>query len=430
MSNSGFVDVATKPAGAGSTSVPGLGTFGLQTGPTVAPNGTVLLGTLEGKVIALHPDGSAFWNRQLPAGQMIRTAPVVGSDGSVYVVSWESFSDHRGGSTVTMYRAWLNRFTLAGGAPLDGITEFPHTDFGPINIGSPNVWRFGNDEAVIVPALYLDRFGAGNWHLFAFSPTGGIMADWMEHLPAGNVTSNTDTFEFLLPTFGPRAASGFFPPPPALPGVAMATNPNGGTPAIVASDRFNKQLVGFSFCVGASCSPAPGFTERFRTSHAPRALLSEPIILPDMHSAVGTSDGVVFGGPNANTKGPQPGLGGIYAAPTVRPDGRIFVVTGGGEVVAFANGKIFARTPLASDSAARPAASRNHVYVATANGLHTFDGAGANKLLTFPWDGGGTWSPAIGPGGFVYAMAANILFVFPPPPYRPTVDLDHPLVTR
>ena len=50
MSNSGVVDVDTKPAGAGSVSVPGLGTFPLRTGPTIAPDGTVLLGTLEGKV--------------------------------------------------------------------------------------------------------------------------------------------------------------------------------------------------------------------------------------------------------------------------------------------------------------------------------------------------------------------------------------------
>ena len=52
--NRGFADVDTKPAGAGSLSVPGLGTFTPGAGPVIAPDGTVYLGTQEGKLIALQ----------------------------------------------------------------------------------------------------------------------------------------------------------------------------------------------------------------------------------------------------------------------------------------------------------------------------------------------------------------------------------------
>ena len=86
MSNTGFVAVPTAPAGAGSTSVPGLGTFAPLAGPTIGPDGTVFLGTLEGKVIALHADGSAFWNRQLEGNLGIAAPPALGSDGSVKLV--------------------------------------------------------------------------------------------------------------------------------------------------------------------------------------------------------------------------------------------------------------------------------------------------------------------------------------------------------
>jgi hypothetical protein len=43
MSNDGYLDVATAPAGETSTTVAGLGTFAALAGPTVAADGTVVL---------------------------------------------------------------------------------------------------------------------------------------------------------------------------------------------------------------------------------------------------------------------------------------------------------------------------------------------------------------------------------------------------
>src|SRR6185312_6874222 len=84
--NSGFTNAATAPAGKGSVSVPGLGKFAPGAGPVVAPDGTVYLGTMEGKLIALHADGSAFWSRDITPGQAIVASPAIASDGSVYVI--------------------------------------------------------------------------------------------------------------------------------------------------------------------------------------------------------------------------------------------------------------------------------------------------------------------------------------------------------
>jgi hypothetical protein len=43
------------------------------------------------------------------------------------------------------------------------------------------------------------------------------------------------------------------------------------------------------------------------------------------------------------------------------------------------------------------------------------DADARKRVQTFDWVGGGTSPPAIGPRGHVYAIASNILFVFPPP---------------
>jgi hypothetical protein len=156
--------------------------------------------------------------------------------------------------------------------------------------------------------------------------------------------------------------------------------------------------------------------------HAPRSLLSPATILADNHSIVGTDDGMVFGGPAASDLPPITGLGTIHATPTVAADGRVVAVNSEGEVIGLRDGGVTSRISLSGRTIARAAASSTHVFVATTDGLNTLDAQGAANLFTFPWAGGGIWAPAVGPHGHVYAMAEDVLYVFPPPdPSRPAV---------
>jgi len=410
MSNTGFVDVPTAPAGARSMSVPGLGTFAPPAGPTIGPDGTVFLGTREGKLIALHANGKPYWNQQLSAEEMITSPPAVGADGSAYVVGSFFARDHRTASG-QFGRARLYKFTSGGGSAPNAVTDFPQHDDGPTILGAPSIWRFGDDEAVIVPAVYPNR-SIFFLRLLAFSTAGGIMAEWEWQRSLGDVEL-ADTMLFPFPGFHPATI-----PPPAVPswsGVTVAASPEGSSPWVLLVDRFDSTLIGFSFCVGAACSPAPGFTERFRTSYAPRKLLSSAVILPDNHTAIGSDDGLVFSGPNANPLSSAADLGEIYATPIVAADGRTVLVNGGGGVIGLRDGAVIARTSVAGQTIAGAAASRTHVFVATTEALYTLNATAEAIEFTFPWDGGGLWSPAVGPKGHVYAMASNILFIFPPP---------------
>ena len=60
------------------------------------------------------------------------------------------------------------------------------------------------------------------------------------------------------------------------------------------------------------------------------------------------------------------------------------------------------------------AASRNHLFVATKDAIHTFDSTSLEELSHMMWYEGGLSQPAIGPTGYVYAVAGNAFYVFPP----------------
>jgi hypothetical protein len=89
------------------------------------------------------------------------------------------------------------------------------------------------------------------------------------------------------------------------------------------------------------------------------------------------------------------------------------------ETIGLRDGAIVSRINLSGGTIAGAAASRTHVFVSTSDALYTLDAGATASVFRFPWVGGGIWSPAVGPQGHVYAIASNVLFVFPPPRRRP-----------
>jgi len=434
VSESGFVDVATRTAGSDSLGVPGLGKFAPGAGPTIDSDGTVLLVTEQGKVIALHADGTPYWNRDLSATkERFLTSPAVGADQSVYVVGRRSalVRDHVHNREYWTNFAVLHKFTKGGGDPQISapFPEIPRPaaapgEYGPWLLSAPAVWRSGTTEAVIVATVY-PNIGGDEVHVVAFDANGQLIEDHkVSDVSSGDVTGSSikdewwDLMRTLFPWFEFQHGLLAEPFMAEVPEVTFLPRRAPFRPLVAVVDRFNSQLVGYAFCTGPYCDK-PGFTEVFRNSFTDTRLQSSPTPLPDSHVAVGTKHGVVFGGVNnLPSLPPVANIGSIYARPTVAKGGRLILVTTDGFVVTLENGQAVQRLRIGW-TVVRPAASRTHVFVAADDGLYTLDALAETQLLKFPWFEGGLQPPAIGPDGRVYAMAANDLFIFPPPFHVP-----------
>ncbi|MDK2886082.1 MAG: hypothetical protein PWP54_640 [Thermosipho sp. (in: thermotogales)] len=59
----------------------------LVSGPAIAPDGTIYIGSEDSNLYAINPDGSLKWKYNL--GTYIRSSPSISSDGTIYVVTWK-----------------------------------------------------------------------------------------------------------------------------------------------------------------------------------------------------------------------------------------------------------------------------------------------------------------------------------------------------
>jgi hypothetical protein len=410
--NTGFVDVVTKPAEHAIKTDIDIGTIAPGAGPVVAPDGTFYLGNEQGKLMSFKPDGTPGWSRNIAAGQRIVASPAIGSDGTIYVVGVSIYRDHRGGKSTTRVDGALHVFNSTGG--YFGHMAFPeHNGSGGGTTASPNIWRFNNTEYVIVPAVY-----GNDVRLLAFPTSGGPFLD--QH-----------AIKIVAEVFGGPVYPWDFPASDGknpgrneearpFPPVGIYTNPLGGTPFILVSNH-DHDLVGFTLSAGS-------FLETFRVHEDDRFMRSAPAILPDRHAIIGTEDverdptfgprgtdggGVVFSGPNMNKLAPVTGLKAIWATPTRLADGRTALIRGP-QMVVLDGRNVVTKIPLAGYSNASATASRTHLFVSTTDAIQTFDPASLTELSRMPWSEGGRSQPVISPLGYVYAVAGDALYVFPP----------------
>jgi hypothetical protein len=356
--NTGFSNTVT--AGAESAiRADQVGVLAAGAGPVVGSDGTVYIGNLSGSVLAFRADGTLLWSRQLPAGQWITSSPLIGADGSVYVVAETGFPVQL--TDVYRYESMLHKFSPSGDvlfqAPFPqhwGNTPF--SSRGDAN-ATPNIWTSNGVEAVIVPAVYSKGDGSGynSLRLIAFSTQGVMLGDSLVHevgdsmVVYGSLTAGPSCDWYNIFCWVAAIAPGFHGPPlprctdysVCLPDetgftqLGTAIWAHGATPTIVVSDGL-KNVVSYTF------DPAHGFRATFGVTDARNVRTSTPMVLPDGHTvvAVTTLDtGAAF--PTAlRFDFPQPtgglssigGLGSITAAAT-----RLAVVSSQSSVPAACN---------------------------------------------------------------------------------------------
>lgn len=433
--NRGFANVATRPATFPIRAVD-VGQVAPGANPVTAPDGTVYIGNMAGKLIALHADGSPYWTRQLdPKHGGIFTSPAVGVDGSVYVVSTSQYTDHRTDVARTPHTdSYLHKFTPGGGweLPLLFPTISPFIDQGGTT-GPPNIWRANGAEAIMVPVVY-QRPGTLDLRLIVFSTTGSVLDNqsvsketWSTDVTGG--PSDTEiSIEQCIFIYHLICPAGFGPGPGVpplldagfpLPGVAIRPDPLGGTPQVVASGLHD--TVVYSFL------PQTGLSEVTRgTEHAGRIIATPPVVLTGSLTAVGVNDVA-----NENSffrllrdamfPPVIPGVssGFVTAAPTVLADGRLVIISREGTLTVLNGRAVTMQDTLRGASIASAAASCAHLFVSSENELRTYDLSNMLVVATLPLQKGGRHAPIIGPAGYVYAMTEFGLNVFQAPRKRP-----------
>jgi hypothetical protein len=449
-SNDGFTDVVTAPAASTSMVINNIGTFARGVAPVFGTGGLLYLGNEQGTLFAFRPDGNEVWRSRLPDERGIKASPVVGADGSIYVVGVTGRRSRQG--TLVDQQATVYKFSPGGG--LVWKNDFPavNQEHG-YTTAPPNIWSSGGTKVIMVPAVYRTATGLA-LHLEAFSTTDGhpladtIVTNTPETITADGSFDLGDLLDLLacvevdgacvfLARFSspllpdPKNTIAFNAPPP-LPGVAVFTFPGQAAPWVIVSDGMH-DLVGYTFHFPDQ------FFEGFRAHDTVRQAASGPMILPDGHSAVGTDDStdvgrITFSGPNGSRLEDVKVPGTVLGTPSRTANGDIVGVgyaPGGGFVTLLNRDGVLHRGFTTGQTSAAAAVSRTHIFVATASALATFDVAELKPIQLFSWSGGGLWPPAIGPDGRVYAIvsstpipqtpstvvaASNTLFIFPPPP--------------
>lgn len=435
--NTGFANTVTAPAGS-AIRVNQVGELAAGAGPVVASDGTVYVGNLSGSVLAFRADGTLLWSRQLPAGQWITSSPVIGGDGSVYVVAEDAFPV-AGSNRDFRYESTLHKFSPAG----DWLFQAPfpqrwanttYSSRGDAN-ATPNIWRSNGVEAIIVPAVYgIPQPSYNSLRLIAFSTEGQVLGDSLvKQTPDGTSTyggSGCDWYNIFCWIAALDPAGFLGPPTPRCTDYSVCLPDETGftqlgtaiwefgvTPTVVVSDGL-KDVVAYTF------DPAHGFRATFGVTDARNVRTSTPMILPDGHTVIavtmldtGAASPTVlrFEPPNFAGLSPIGGLGPITAAATRLPDYRFVAIERSGRLQLFGNNMTTRTIDLPGESVAPASASSNYLYVSSAGAFTTFDVHTLAQVGSFRWYGGGRSSAAIGPFGHVYAVAGTVMYVWPPP---------------
>jgi hypothetical protein len=400
--NTSIQNVVTGPATAPLRVVESLGTFADGLSPIVSKDGNVFLGTQQGKVIALRADGTRWWEYQMEAGWVVRSAPAVNSRGELFVLASRVVKDHRGELTVTRIDSRLLGF--AEGGALLFQASVPLRGRGGISTAPLNLVRGpANEEFVVFPLRYVSEDGYFNEvRLLAFSRFGVVEGDVRVGSRFGSIGNDPwwgvgfevdfDRDPNALPPFQPPLLGAAVPQGEGLDASVVVVNDGIGS---VARYRFGGRFAG-------------GFTEIARWKQGSRdPAVSAPV--------VALNGAVLFNRPRdvliLQTDGTdQRRKISRYteAAPAVLPNGRI--ITGRVEEAGGAAG------PEQAGSLVSPSASRNYLYVAGEDSLATYGLEDLAPVANFAWQHGGRCQPAIGPLGHVYALTYDKLHIFPPSP--------------
>ncbi len=393
--NAGYVNVTTAPATGTPRRIENRGTFAPGAGFAIASNGHVFVGNDSGMVFGFNAEGTTMpFTVQLEAGETIAGAPLIGPNDDVYVVAVKGRGTKQPASSLSL-------FTIGG--VLKARLLFPeHGGSQGEVMGPPVVFRTGNGANALIAAAVA----------YPNQLSGGYETRLVTFV---NVTPYLDQrVDVLVPetTEEPQVES---TDPPVKPrgGVAIFTPGSGNQPYFLVSDGF-QSLSGFRFTNA-------GLVEDFHLRDDSRfhSIVGTPMLTVDSFYYVGTNKGLMIGRPaNQLPLFTKQEMTTNAPATAFRKPGRV-AVAGGHPIDLYSGPQPGSSYHHGGETHTAIASSYTHFYVSMSDALLTFKNPDFLLAGRFNWIGGGQNPPVIGPKGHVYAIANNVIHVFPPPKATP-----------
>ena len=108
-------------------------------------------------------------------------------------------------------------------------------------------------------------------------------------------------------------------------------------------------------------------------------------------------------------------MGGPIIAPLARTADSRLVVVRSFRTMILEGGQPVATIDYPGETIAPAAVSHSHIFLSTTGAMRSYDARSPTLVGELSWFGSGQSSPAIAPSGRVYALASNILFIWPGP---------------
>lgn len=180
--------------------------YGISSSPAVAADGTVYFGSSDHNIYALQPDGTVRW--KYPAGSLVSSSPAIGADGTIFTGSHDGYlyALNPNGTLKWRFRA-LNGILSSPAVAQDGTVYVGCVQYlpqsGQLYAVGPDgslKWSRPLDDAAVwtSPAIaddgtvYMANFpfssSAPRPYLFAYRPDGSLL--WKFPLPGAGTHSS------------------------------------------------------------------------------------------------------------------------------------------------------------------------------------------------------------------------------------------------
>jgi len=412
----------------------GYGSVGIYSSPAIGADGTIYVGSNDGKLYAINPDGSHSWN--FTTGGRVESSPAIGADGTIYVGSDKLYAINPDGSHSWNFTAggWVYSSPAIGA---NGTIYVGSSDkLYAINPDGSHSWNFTTGGSIrSSPAIGADGtiyVGSDDWKLWAINPDGSHSWNfttgagvWSSPAIGSDGTIYVGSWDNNLYAINPDGSHSWN----FTAGNGIQSSPAIGANGTIYVGSWDSKLYAIN----------PDGSQSWKRTGC--AVNSSPAIGADGTIYVGSNDGKLWAiNPDGSTKWRFTTGGPVECSPAIGADGTIYVGSNDGKLYAITgllspwpmfgqNPRRTGRSPYSCPASPLLKWSFTTGYwvesspAIGANGT-IYVGSYDNRLYAINPDGSESWnfttggvnwsSPAIGADGTIYVGDGDKLYAINP----------------